>query len=118
MKKLPLALLNMEKLQSLKIELKGNDALDIQHGVKLAITELKKYTGGGSDRILAARLEAILEKNESQTHVLELEGKEVIDMRHGLYHAMKLLDGTNIEDDTKMADRLEIIFDKVEMISE
>jgi len=49
---------------------------------------------------------------------LELEGKEVIDMRHGLYHAMKLLDGTNIEDDTKMADRLEIIFDKVEMISE
>jgi len=51
-------------------------------------------------------------------HLLELEGKEVIDMRHGLYHAMKLLDGTNIEDDTKMADRLEIIFDKVEMISE
>ncbi|RLJ77334.1 hypothetical protein [Pedobacter alluvionis] len=116
-KKLPLALLDLDNLKSLKIELKGTDALAIQQTVKMVITELKKYTGGGSDRLLAASLEAILKKNESQTDLLELDGKEIIDMRHGLYHAMRMLDDKETDDDTKLADQIEIIFDKVEMIS-
>ncbi|GAA4203977.1 hypothetical protein GCM10022289_21060 [Pedobacter jeongneungensis] len=40
--------------------------------------------------------------------MLKLKGSEILDMRHGFYHALKLLDGTKIEDDTKMADRLRI----------
>lgn len=71
----------MEKLQRLKIELKGSDALDIRHGLTLAIEEYNN-----------SRLEVILKKNESQSDLLELAGSSVLDMRHGLICAMKSLD--------------------------
>lgn len=107
----------MEKLKSLKIELEGSDALHLQYGLNLVIEELKKYTGG-SDRILARRLEIILQKHEMITDSLELAGSDVLDMRHGLVHAMHMLDDRKTDDDKLIADRLEIIFDKVDMISE
>ncbi|RAJ28108.1 hypothetical protein [Pedobacter cryoconitis] len=107
----------MEKLQDLKIELKGSDASAIRHGLKLAIDELNKYVNG-SDRILASRLNVILKKNESLSDLLELAGSDVVDMRNGLYCAMKLLDENKNDDDTKLADQLEVIFEKVQMRSE
>lgn len=107
----------MEKLQGLKIELRGSDAADIRHGLTLAIEELNKYTSG-SDRILARRLEDILKRHESQTDLLDLAGSDILDMRHGLVCAMKLLDENKNDVDKKTADRLEIIFEKVQMISE
>jgi hypothetical protein len=107
----------MEKLQRLKIELKGTDASVLRRVLKLTIEELDKYTQG-SDRKLARRLEIILEKNEPLSDLLELAGSDVVDMRNGLYCAMKLLDDKKTDEDTKLADQIEIIFDKVEMISE